>query len=61
MADIKVERKGPSIWPWIIGLIVLALLVWALMELFVRKDPGEVKGQPAATAPISAPLHASRV
>jgi hypothetical protein len=57
MADIKVERKGPKIWPWIIGLIVLALLVWALMELFGRKDPGAVEGQPAAAAPISAPLH----
>ncbi|HEV2132500.1 MAG TPA: hypothetical protein VGR27_15405 [Longimicrobiaceae bacterium] len=33
MADINVERKGPSIWPWIIGLIVLALLIWALAEM----------------------------
>lgn len=33
MADIDVERKGPSIWPWIIGLIVLALVIWALAEL----------------------------
>lgn len=38
MADINVERKGPSIWPWIVGLIVLALLVWALLEMFGRDD-----------------------
>lgn len=38
MADINVERKGPSIWPWIIGLIVLALLIWALTELFDDDD-----------------------
>ncbi len=38
MADINVERKGPSIWPWIVGLIVLALLIWALMEMFGRDD-----------------------
>jgi hypothetical protein len=61
MADIKVERKGPSIWPWIVGLVVLALLVWALMQLFGRKEPGEVKGQPVATAPLAAPLLATRV
>lgn len=38
MADINVERKGPSIWPWIVGLIVLALLIWALVEMFGRDD-----------------------
>jgi hypothetical protein len=34
VAEIETQRKGPSVWPWIIGLIVLALLVWALAELF---------------------------
>lgn len=33
MADINVERKGPSIWPWVIGLLVLALLIWAIAEM----------------------------
>lgn len=34
MADINVERKhGASVWPWIVGLIVLALLVWAVMQM----------------------------
>jgi len=40
VADIETTRKGPSVWPWIIGLIVLALLVWALAELFTgRSEP----------------------
>lgn len=38
MADINVERKGPSIWPWILGLIALALLIWALTQMFGRED-----------------------
>jgi hypothetical protein len=38
MADINVERKGPSIWPWIIGLLVLALLIWAVAEMVDRDD-----------------------
>jgi hypothetical protein len=41
MADINVERKGPSIWPWIIGLIVLALLIWALAEMLGDDDDAD--------------------
>jgi hypothetical protein len=46
VADINIERRGPSIWPWIVGLLVLALLIWALVEMFgdrtepVVTDPG---------------------
>lgn len=40
MADINVERKQPSVWPWVIGLIVLALLIWVGLEMF-RGNPGE--------------------
>jgi hypothetical protein len=46
--DVETRRRGPSIWPWIIGLIVLALLVWALAELF--------GGSGAATDPAGAPV-----
>lgn len=38
MADINVTRKGPSIWPWIIGLLVLALLIWGLAEMLGDDD-----------------------
>ncbi len=42
MADINVERKSPGIWPWIIGLIVLALLIWALVAAMDGDDDAEV-------------------
>jgi hypothetical protein len=50
VADIEVERKGPSIWPWVIGLLVLALLIWALVELF---EDDEMATQPVLEQPSS--------
>lgn len=59
MADINVERKGPSIWPWIIGLLVLALLIWAIAEMVDTDEPEvaevtEVE-RPVAAVPTPAP------
>ncbi len=51
MADINVERRGPSLWPWIVGLIVLAVLIWALVEMFgTTGDPDVIA--PADTAVV---------
>lgn len=60
MADIKVQRKGASIWPWILGLLVAALLIWALMGLFggdegdvqLVEPASEVGPNPEATPPL---------
>jgi hypothetical protein len=51
MADINVERKGPSIWPWIIGLLVLALLIWAIAEMVSRDEE-------VAVTPVEEPVTA---
>src|SRR5690606_10959856 len=53
MADIRVERKGPSIWPWIVGLLVLALLIWAIAEMVDTDEPqvAEVEEVPPAAVP----------
>ncbi|HET6559595.1 MAG TPA: hypothetical protein VFG54_19885 [Prolixibacteraceae bacterium] len=29
MAEIKIEKKN-SVWPWIVGIIILALLIYFL-------------------------------
>lgn len=39
MAEIHIERKRTTnIWPWIIGLILAALLIWALYEVMDRDE-----------------------
>jgi hypothetical protein len=48
MAEIRVERKERrSILPWILGLVLLALIVWGLMEMSDRDDVPEDTGASA--------------
>lgn len=37
MAEIKLEKKGTPIWPWILGLLLLAALLWYFLG---RNDDG---------------------
>ena len=54
MADINVERKSPSVWPWVLGLIVLALIIWALSEMF-RDGGADTGGVANDTTEVQAP------
>lgn len=60
MADIDIERKRSSIWPWIVGLIALFLLIWLLSEMFVDDDAVEAPvagvAEPALVAPAPVPV-----
>lgn len=39
MAEIRVERKERrSLLPWILGLLLLALVAWGLMQMNDRDD-----------------------
>ena len=40
MAEIRVERKRTSLWPWIIGIILLALVIWAVVTYMNNEDVG---------------------
>ncbi len=53
MADINVERKSPSVWPWVLGLIVLALVIWAVSEMF--RGGGVDTGTVGDTTAVEAP------
>lgn len=32
MAEIRVERKQRRIWPWVLGLLLLGVVIWAALE-----------------------------
>lgn len=52
MAEIRIERKQHSILPWILGLALLALLVWGLAEAFDRDPMGETEGGAAEAGAV---------
>jgi hypothetical protein len=41
MADINIERKSTSIWPWIIGLLLLAVVVFVVLQTFNGRSEEE--------------------
>lgn len=55
MADIDIERRsGSKWWLWLLGLLLLALLAWALIE-WLDDDEAEVAAvvDPAPVAPVA--------
>ena len=58
VTEIRVERRRRiGVWPWLAGVLVLALAIWALAELLGEDDGDEVVDQlgtqsaPATTPP----------
>jgi hypothetical protein len=47
VAELRVERKRPHIWRWIVLLLLIALLVWAIVELFGGEDSTVIEDSPA--------------
>ena len=51
MAQIRIEeKKGGSILPWILGLLILALAIWGVAELF--EEGGEELAETEYVAPV---------
>jgi hypothetical protein len=50
MADINVVRKRPTVWPWVIGVILLAVLAWGVIRVAARGNANTVPADTAAAA-----------
>lgn len=55
MANIHVERKK-SVWPWVVGLVVLALLIWGAFELMGNNRAAAPMVTTPATTPVDPTL-----
>ena len=52
MTEIHIERKA-AVWPWIVGLLLLALAVWVVLGMM--GDEQDTTEQMATEAPAEAP------
>ncbi len=50
MAEIRIERKQHSILPWILGLVLLALVILALVSMMGRDDGQRTREDAGAAA-----------
>jgi hypothetical protein len=48
VSENPAPRKGPTVLPWIVGLLVLALLVWVLVEAVTDETEPEISTPPAS-------------
>jgi hypothetical protein len=39
MADINIEKKRPTLVPWLLGLILLVLMVWGAAQIVDNDGP----------------------
>jgi hypothetical protein len=62
MTEIKIERKKKPVWPWILLLIIVALLGWAIYEFAIRDNhraflpAAPATNLVATTSALAAPL-----
>jgi hypothetical protein len=56
VAELRVERKRPNIWRWIVLLVLIALLVWALVELFGGSEAEVIEETPVGAMLSPAPV-----
>jgi hypothetical protein len=38
MAELHVQRKETNVWPWVIGIVLVAIVLWFV---FLRADTGD--------------------
>ena len=52
MAEIHIERHERSIWPWVLGLVALALLAWWLLSMRNTGDANDLAMETAGGAVV---------
>ena len=63
MADIDVVRKRSTVWPWVVGLLILAVILWAVFGMMSERpatepSPASSVEQPAVAVHATDSVHA---
>lgn len=54
MADINLERKDATMWPWVVGLLALALVIWGVWAATDETNGDLAFDDPEGTTPPAA-------
>jgi hypothetical protein len=62
MAEINIERKTKPVWPWLLLVLVIALLAWALYQ-FTNEPDDDIDAEevPATGLVMPAPPQPLRI
>lgn len=58
MAEIRVLHKRRNVWPWVVGLVLMAALIWTVSQAVARTEFRRgsvtelVRPRPAAVATV---------
>ena len=55
MAEIRIERKKKPVWPYLLLLLIIGLIAWALYEFTNEPDEVDADQMPASGLVIPAP------
>lgn len=53
MTEIRIEKKKKPVWPWVLLVVILILLGWAIYELALKDEMAYVP--PATPALVQTP------
>lgn len=51
MAEINIQKKKRPVWPWILGIIIAAAVIWVIVELVDRDETVYTPTATTETAP----------
>ncbi|MGV3503259.1 MAG: hypothetical protein ACO1O1_06090 [Adhaeribacter sp.] len=55
MAEIRIERKRKPVWPWLLALLLLALIVWALYQFTNKPEQADEEQVPETSLVMPSP------
>jgi hypothetical protein len=58
MAEVRLEPRRRSAWPWLLALLVLAVVIWSAGEM-LTSEPAHAASRATATA--ARPAHGAAV